>query len=181
MQYWFTADLHLGHTNIIDFCDRPFKNTTYMNEALIRNWNARVKTGDIVFHLGDFGHGTSRTDITKFIQRLNGNKIFIQGNHDKNNGVPAIIQDIRINYGGKDLLLIHRYEEAGPGYFLVLCGHVHQHWKFKTVEFFEYNFDVCNVGVDVWRFMPININEILSGYARWKKLNDQSNNVRSSN
>lgn len=24
MATWFTADLHLGHRNIIDYCDRPF-------------------------------------------------------------------------------------------------------------------------------------------------------------
>ena len=53
-KYWFTADLHLGHFNIIKYTGRPFKSLKEMNETLIRNWNARVKPEDTVFNVGDF-------------------------------------------------------------------------------------------------------------------------------
>ena len=41
---YYTADLHLGHANVIRHCDRPFKSIDEMNEALIQNWNSRVKS-----------------------------------------------------------------------------------------------------------------------------------------
>ena len=39
---YYTADLHLGHANVIRHCDRPFRSVDEMDEALIRNWNSRV-------------------------------------------------------------------------------------------------------------------------------------------
>lgn len=50
---WFTSDLHLNHSKIIEYCNRPFSNIEEMNEMLINNWNSVVKPKDIVFCLGD--------------------------------------------------------------------------------------------------------------------------------
>ena len=142
-----------------------------MNYHLIDNWNQRVKEEDIVFHIGDFCFKETKHKATDFIDQLNGQIIFIKGNHDENNGVYTNIWDIRLVFGKKnarDFLLIHRPEEAGPGYFLVLCGHIHEKWKFNTIKFYEYEYDCCNVGVDVWSGFPITINEILKEYSIWK-------------
>ena len=54
MQYWFSADFHLNHKNILRYTNRPFKNINEMNYVLIKNWNSRVKPEDTVFFLGDF-------------------------------------------------------------------------------------------------------------------------------
>lgn len=54
MKYWFTSDFHLGHFNIIRYCDRPFKSLKQMNETLIKRFNERVNPEDLVFFLGDF-------------------------------------------------------------------------------------------------------------------------------
>ena len=54
MKYWFTADYHLGHANIIKYCNRPFKSLEHMNSEIIRRHNSRVKPNDTVFFLGDF-------------------------------------------------------------------------------------------------------------------------------
>jgi calcineurin-like phosphoesterase family protein len=140
-----------------------------MNETLIKNWNSRVKPEDVVFHVGDFAYKSSEFDAADVLSRLNGQVILIKGNHDRNNNINVIIEDIRIRYGGKELLLIHCPEEGSMGYDLVLCGHVHDKWKFRTVTFQDYSFDCCNVGVDVWKYMPINIHEILSAYNQWKR------------
>lgn len=78
---FFTSDLHFGHKNIINFCNRPWKTTEEMDEALIANWNSVVGEKDIVFDLGDFAFATSGRwkDI---LQRLNGKHYLILGNHD---------------------------------------------------------------------------------------------------
>ena len=56
---FFTSDTHFNHTNIIRFCNRPFKDVTHMNETIIANWNSVVGPDDIIFHLGDFCLGGS--------------------------------------------------------------------------------------------------------------------------
>ena len=54
MKYYFSSDYHLGHFNIIRYCNRPFKSLEQMNETIIRNHNERIKKEDILFHIGDF-------------------------------------------------------------------------------------------------------------------------------
>ena len=51
---FFTSDTHFNHTNILQYCNRPFKIVDQMNETIITNWNNVVEPDDIVFHLGDF-------------------------------------------------------------------------------------------------------------------------------
>jgi len=58
MTTWFTADLHLGHRNIIRYCDRRFESVGVMNRALIARWNEIDDDDDTVRVLGDFALGT---------------------------------------------------------------------------------------------------------------------------
>ena len=50
-----------------------------MNEALIDNWNSVVKKNDKVYHLGDVAFGKHNLH---YLDRCNGNKVLIMGNHD---------------------------------------------------------------------------------------------------
>lgn len=86
---FFTSDTHFNHANIIRFCNRPFKDVSHMNEAIISNWNRVVGQEDIVFHLGDFCLGGSAEWIN-VLSRLNGKIYLISGNHD--------IKNLRQNY-----------------------------------------------------------------------------------
>ena len=52
-----------------------------MNEALVEMWNRDVKEGDLVYFLGDFA--MKFTYVEEFLPRLNGDKVFVCGNHDK--------------------------------------------------------------------------------------------------
>ena len=78
---WFTSDLHFWHKNICKYCNRPFDTVEEMNEALVTNWNSVVKEDDIVFVLGDLGF-CGYDKLAPYIERLNGKKYIVQGNHD---------------------------------------------------------------------------------------------------
>ena len=80
-QIWVWSDPHFNHANIIWYCDRPFKDVPHMNEALIENWNAKVKPDDIGYMLGDIYCG-NKGSINSILHRLNGKKRLILGNHD---------------------------------------------------------------------------------------------------
>jgi calcineurin-like phosphoesterase family protein len=159
---WVTSDTHFGHTNIIKYCSRPFKDVTHMNEELILNWNNCVKEGDIVYHLGDFGFG-SYQDLRKIRLRLNGNINFIRGNHDKaiqnSSDIFGFVKDfyeIKI----EDLfvvmchypLLTWQKENRGA---INLSGHTHNaSWLVRP------NRKGIHVGVDAWDFKPVSWEEI---------------------
>lgn len=48
---YFTADTHFGHESVIRFCSRPYVTAAEMDEALMENWNSRVKGNDTVLIL----------------------------------------------------------------------------------------------------------------------------------
>lgn len=170
MKNWFTSDTHFGHENILKYSNRPFNTIEDMDKTLIRNWNARVQPEDTIFFLGDFCFNIS-SSFKNYWYALNGTKIMIKGNHDHHNGVNTPILDMTIKLGGETMLLIHRPSDVGVfDGKLVLCGHVHNAWKFdrRYIEK-DFHIDFVNVGVDVWGFRPININEIMDEYRKWKK------------
>jgi calcineurin-like phosphoesterase family protein len=83
MTTWFTSDTHFGHTNIIRYSNRPFKDVNHMNEQIIERWNALVAPEDTVFHLGDVALGKI-DDSLACVGRLNGYKVLVDdGNHDR--------------------------------------------------------------------------------------------------
>lgn len=83
MAVFFTSDTHFGHKNIIKYSDRPFKDVTHMNEMLVYLWNQTVGPDDTVYHLGDVALGPIEGSLS-YISRLNGSKVLITGNHDRN-------------------------------------------------------------------------------------------------
>ena len=78
MNYFFIADTHFNHANIIKFCNRPFNDVLEMNEVMIDNWNKTVKWNDKVYHVGDFAFGEAK----HIIDRLNGKITLILGSHE---------------------------------------------------------------------------------------------------
>jgi len=176
MKYWITSDTHFGHKNIIKYTGRPFKTLSEMNETLIKNWNNRVAHDDTVLFLGDFcfknssggkaGEGIQKT-AQHWLKQLNGNKVFIRGNHDTNNSLNAVIENMVIHHGGQYMWLTHRPQDFNPVYKVNLVGHVHEKWK--IIQDKKHQTILVNVGVDKWNFMPIDINEIMAEISKAKK------------
>lgn len=81
---WFTSDQHFLHSNIINYCDRPFSTIEEMDEKLIEDWNAFIKDGDTIFHLGDFSLGTFE-QVAPIFKRLNGRIVMLDmdWHHDR--------------------------------------------------------------------------------------------------
>ena len=164
MKTYFTSDLHLGHENIIKYCNRPFKSLDEMNTTIINRWNQRVKADDFVYHIGDFCFRNSsdrangvRVSAQDWINRLNGHIIFIKGNHDRNNSLKCRCVSAVYEHGDYRADLVHNPERIDIRMNLHLVGHVHNHWKRKE----EGGHTIINVGVDVWDFYPRTFDELI--------------------
>lgn len=79
--WWFTADEHYCHKNIMKYCDRPFESTEEMDEHFIKVHNDVVDINDEVVHVGDFTL-QSKPWAVYILRYLRGNHRFIRGSHD---------------------------------------------------------------------------------------------------
>jgi calcineurin-like phosphoesterase family protein len=151
-----------------------------MNETIIKNINARCNKDDMLFHLGDFKYNKStQADVAHKNPELllNPKIIYIRGNHDNNNNLKGMLDFAMITFANTKYLLCHvpppseftKYsiiEHMIPYVDCILCGHVHEKWKHKMyskpiMEHISCDpIPVINVGVDVWGFKPVRIDEI---------------------
>jgi len=60
---------------------RGFGSADEMNTVMAANWNKKVAEDDIVIHLGNFAW--TPNDVEEMIEKLNGNIIFMLGDHDQ--------------------------------------------------------------------------------------------------
>jgi len=65
--------------------------------------------------------------------------------------------------------MTHKPEHVDLRFKYALCGHVHEKWQIKKIQ----DTLIVNVGVDVWNFKPISINEILSLITKWRRTNER--------
>lgn len=136
MANFYISDLHIGHENILQFDNRPFADVNEMNNKLIENWNARVRSDDTVYILGDF-IWAKESEWPSIVGSLAGNKVLIRGNHDPKQFSAATkrmfqeITDLKeIKDSGKHVVMCHYpipFFRAGfaPTAFM-LYGHVHE-------------------------------------------------------
>jgi len=121
---YFTSDLHLGHESIIALCNRPFTTIDEMDKAFIDNWNSIVTDSDTIFILGDFSWRLGDKEIKRYLDQLSGNKIFIKGNHDKNEKPFSVIYDGFVNIKVAD-----SDDKAFGGYqYITLCHYPMLSW-----------------------------------------------------
>lgn len=135
MSNFYIADTHFGHTNIIRFDNRQFDSVEEMDKTLIYNWNKKVSKGDTVYILGDFCWG-KEPQWLEIINKLNGNKVLIRGNHDLKQMSKTLKEKFlyikdrhEISDCGKKLILSHypelAYKSSYNSNVFMLHGHVH--------------------------------------------------------
>lgn len=172
MKHWFISDTHFNHANIIRYENRPFNDCSEMNKRLIKNINERIKSEDMVYFLGDFcfyrGIEGGNKKPKEIMKQLNGNWIFVKGNHDKNNGLNTKIIQMTLNLSNIRINCVHDPIHVSVNYPLNIVGHVHGAWLFN--EYHENNKKtfIVNVSVENWNYAPVEFNEILKIYNQWK-------------
>ena len=183
---WFSADQHFRHNNILRYNQRPFSSVEDMERCLLAYHRKLVHPFDTVYWLGDLAWGGT---IPYNLKSLPGTKYLILGNHDKaaienysGVGIKSVQTFMEIDYCGEKILLTHDpvqilylvAQEQGFSIkglswdsplvrmlveFLphkIFCGHVHRLFR-------RYG-QIVNIGVDVWGYCPVAIEEALSAY-----------------
>lgn len=185
---WFTSDPHFAHRNVIQYCNRPWENTKLMDESLIENWNKCVRKKDHIYVLGDFAFAGK--EYTKSIlSRLNGFKILVKGNHDKDAktmlelGFDKVVENERVRIGNVDVLLSHfPYHPVKQhitfGNKIIYHGiddNVDNRYLHKRIlddgktwllhghvhQAWKVRERMINVGVDVWNYKPVGHERLL--------------------
>ncbi len=154
---YLISDLHLDHTNIIEYCDRPFKSKWHMNSTILRNWNNTVKNCDVVYFLGDMAFGRNSHPAHYWIDKLRGKIIFIKGSHDRIRATKYHI----LEYNGNRFLLIHDPKDVPIGWNdWVIHGHYHNN-HLDTYPFINGEKKTINVSVELLDYTPISIDDLL--------------------
>lgn len=173
---YFTSDLHFGHDNIIEYCNRPFPNVAQMDLVMIHNWNMVVGTRDDVYILGDFSFYKDKERNKSILETLNGKKHLIIGNHDYKNVIPKecfveIVPYKELKFKKRFFVLSHypilswnkKHHNA-----IHLYGHTH------NTSLGEYENQNClNVGVDNHNFTPVFIDDIIERFKNKEVIKDE--------
>lgn len=154
---FITADSHLGHNNIREYCNRPFKCVEEMDEVIIERWNSVVKSYDTVYHLGDFSFKGGQYNYAKC---LNGYIHLIKGNHDKrvDRDTFQTVSDYKeIKMGDIDICMMHyplrTWNKRRYGAWM-LHGHCHGTLPVTPNEY------LLDVGVDTHGFYPWSFDDL---------------------
>jgi calcineurin-like phosphoesterase family protein len=189
---WFTADTHFKHTNVIRYCNRPFKkgtccdvkecqdckgygfipNTEEMDRVLIENWNNLVDPQDTVYHLGDVMFTGKKQDVVNIFSRLNGHIHWIYGNHDsklRNAGGCTWAGDYKEIKAQKHKFILCHYplmswngQSRGS---IMLHGHCHGNLRHDNTKL------LIDVGVDSWSYKPVSVEQIIEKVNKIKENN----------
>ncbi|MCD8327054.1 MAG: metallophosphoesterase [Lachnospiraceae bacterium] len=166
LMVYFTSDLHFGHSGIITMRKRPFSNVTEMNQILLRNYNALIHRDDTVYILGDICHHLPLDEANSIIGKMNGKKVLIRGNHDKNYDV-KIFEEIcdfkTVSLNGQYFALMHYPMMSWPkkkSGSIHLHGHIHADMEYnqRNKEDGILRYDV---GVDANQFCPISVKQVI--------------------
>ena len=148
---YYISDTHFGYQKIAE--QSGFSDIEAYNEALIRRINLRVADGDTLFLLGDLS--CYQQDPSEYIERLNGRKILITGNHDA--------RWIKHRHVRKLFSGIHSYllvRDAGTKIFL--CHYPMAEWDgtFKGYwHFYGHIHDEKGIGAErIMRYVPRAVN-----------------------
>jgi len=156
---FFTSDTHFGSERTLQYARRPFACVKDMDTTIITNWNNKITSDDIVYHLGDFGN-------LETVPYLNGKIHLVLGNYeaDELEKNPNFIKQLEKNFAsivphttfflkdGIPVYLTHKPSTCRKDIFN-LFGHIHSLRKVSQ--------NGLNVGVDANFFRPVSEEDVL--------------------
>lgn len=160
-EIWFASDMHFGHKNIIEYCNRPYADVDEMDEALVVNWNSNVRPCDTVYHLGDWAFHNYH-----HIGRLQGNIVSVPGNHDHERlkklapyvSFQGEVVYLKVDPFHRFVLSHYPFESWRREYLYHLHGHMHGTGGVKTNR--------LDVGIDATKlYRPITLDEVMERIA----------------
>ena len=187
METWFTADLHLGHGNIIKYCNRPFmteeetarassdprgdwkmstQSVEFHDASLLESINALVKRDDALWILGDFCLRDPKK-AAAYRERIRCRNVhLIWGNHDPRSLEPlfsSVGEQRMLNVAGQPIWLNHYPMRSWNGSFhgsWQLYGHVHG--RFQAEDARTPHLLTRDVGVDACEYRPVSFTMLKS-------------------
>lgn len=130
---FLTSDTHFGHLGVCKFTRadgvtklRPWDSPEEMDEAMVKLWNETVKPNDKVYHLGDVVINRRALPI---LDRLNGDKVLIRGNHDifRDDEYRKYFRELRAYHVMNGMILSHipLHEDSLGRFGVNIHGHLH--------------------------------------------------------
>lgn len=174
----FIGCLHLGHENMARY-HRGFPSSYHHDEKLIHDWNLTVGKRDLTYILGDVTMETP--EFYYKLDRLNGRKKVILGNHDRGRDIPELLKYVETVAGMKHykgFWLTHA--PVHPQELSFVRGNIHAHVHEQQVVYSEVKVDYWdkkdiiksgsellyyNVDAKLIDFKPKTIEELLNGRA----------------
>lgn len=152
---FLVSDTHFGHAGVCRFTDsetgekiRPWTDPNEMDEAMVKLWNERVRPNDKVYHLGDVVINRKALPI---MDRLNGDKVLIRGNHDifKLEDYTKYFRDVRGYHVMNGMILSHIpiHEESIGRFGTNIHGHLHTR-RVKLYNENRYRYGLENAYID---------------------------------
>jgi calcineurin-like phosphoesterase family protein len=169
---WFTSDWHIGHTNIIKYCNRPFANVQEMDKTILDNFFSVVKKGDTVYFLGDLSFHIEAIKNTLMVISMAGIDFnVLLGNHDDTSAVSRfshhqfrknVYRMLDLEIEGQPVTLCHypmlTFNRSHHGAWQ-LYGHHHNGGYHKDIPPAVMG-KKMNVGVDIHNFMPVSWDQV---------------------
>lgn len=163
MSIFFISDTHAGHKWMAD--RRRFSSVEEMDELMVDNWNKVVGEKDEVWHLGDVSFKYSLDTLT-WLNRLNGRKHLIIGNHDRKRDLKvfgAAFDSVhyyhKLKFDKQVFILCHYPIQEWDGFYrgyYHLQGHVHQAYNSQNEG--TRRMDMC---VENLNYTPMHIDAVL--------------------
>lgn len=171
---FLVSDTHFGHAGVCRFMRddgftklRPWDDPAEMDEAMVKAWNDVVGPKDKVYHCGDV---VINRKALATLERLNGDKVLIKGNHDifRVEDYTKHFRDIRAYHVMNNMILSHipLHPESQGRFAANIHGHLHDKRVLKDGVVDPWYF---NVSVECVDFKPILFEDVLKSIKEQKE------------
>lgn len=174
---FLTSDTHFGHAGVCHFMRndgvtklRPWDTPEEMDDEMVKRWNETVRPNDKAYHLGDV---VINRKALKTLERLNGEKVLIKGNHDifRINEYLEYFKDVRGYHVMNGMILSHIPLHPSALYRFGTNIHGHTHSNRVLTESNEIDPRYYCVCVEQTDFRPILFEDAI------KKIKEQGGTV----